>query len=230
VYWQEDEEDSRAADISQEIVDVSFRLKCKSLPLDHAFALSKALNEVLPWLEKEDRAGVHLIHGAESGNGWIRPHDPTAVLYLSRRTRLTLRLPEARVPAAKILQGKTLVVDGNTLMLGEVLVRPLNPVSTVYARYVIMNSMNDDAAFLDEAAQRLSQDLGIRVKKMMSGRSRSLRLPEEEVNTRSLMIDGLEAHESIRLQQRGLGPRRRYGCGLFIPHKSIDAITKVHDS
>lgn len=229
MYWQDDEEDPRTADQSQDIVDLSFKLKCKSLPLDHASALANALNEVIPWLENEDRAGIHLIHGAESGNGWIRPQDPKAILYLSRRTRLTLRLPDARVPAAKVLQGKTLVVDGNTLMLGEAQVRPLSAITTLYARYVITNRINDDAAFLDEAAQKLMQNLGIRVKKMMSGRTRTLCLAEEEVTTRSLMIDGLETHESISLQQQGLGSGRRYGCGLFIPHKSIDAVTKVHD-
>ena len=43
--------------------------------------------EELPWMVDEPQAGIHLIHGAESGNGWIRPQEPDALLILSRRTR-----------------------------------------------------------------------------------------------------------------------------------------------
>ncbi|MDH3609566.1 MAG: hypothetical protein OEQ24_10045 [Gammaproteobacteria bacterium] len=42
--------------------------------------------------------------------------------------------------------------------------------------------------------------------------------------TRSLMIDGLKIEESIYLQQRGLGEGRLVGCGLFMPHKGIEAV------
>jgi hypothetical protein len=40
------------------------------------------------------------------------------------------------------------------------------------------------------------------------------------------MLADLSTDESIRLQQQGLGPRRLMGCGIFIPHKGIDAVSK----
>jgi len=43
------------------------------------------------------------------------------------------------------------------------------------------------------------------------------------------MIADLEVEESLRLQQKGLGPYRYLGCGLFIPHKGIDDIRKKKD-
>ena len=227
MYWQEDNDDNHPYVVPDDIVDLCFKVKCRSLPLDHAHALSEALLDALPWLEEEGRAGVHLIHGAESGNGWMRPQHPQDVLYLSRRTRLTLRLPRERLEDAKILEGKTLRVDGNALTLGAGSVRQLSMITTLFSRYVITEMLEDEAAFLEEAANNLRRELGIRVKKMLSGRIQRLGFPGGDVWTRSLMIDGLEVNESVKLQQQGLGPGRKFGCGLFLPHKGIDAVSKT---
>jgi hypothetical protein len=35
------------------------------------------------------------------------------------------------------------------------------------------------------------------------------------------MLTELSRQESVVLQQRGLGPLRQLGCGLFIPHKDM---------
>ena len=93
--WQEktDEADFIVPD---DVVDLSFRIDCAQLPPDHAWLLYRALERALPWLQQEPRAAVHSIFGAASGNGWVRPADvPGELLQLSRRTRLSLRLPKA---------------------------------------------------------------------------------------------------------------------------------------
>ena len=64
---------------------------------------------------------------------------------------------------------------------------------------------------------------------MMSGRTHILRMPEKNLIARSLMIDGLKIEESIYLQQNGLGEGRLVGCGLFIPHKGIDAVGQAQE-
>ena len=58
----------------------------------------------------------------------------------------------------------------------------------------------------------------------MSGRTTTFSFPGKTYTVRSLMIDGLESSESVRLQQEGLGGGRKFGCGLFLPHKGIDAV------
>jgi hypothetical protein len=47
---------------------------------------------------------------------------------------------------------------------------------------------------------------------------------------KSVLLADLNATESIRLQQIGLGPHRVMGCGLFIPHKGIAAIHQQTDT
>jgi len=31
------------------------------------------------------------------------------------------------------------------------------------------------------------------------------------------MVQGLDADESLKLQEHGIGGRRRFGCGIFVP-------------
>ena len=223
MYWQDQEDKKKQYVVPDDIVDLSFKVQCKQLPLDHAYTLSQCIQKELPWVVDEPQAGIHLIHGAESGNGWIRPQEPDAVLNLSRRTRFMLRLPNNRVDDATPLAGKTLNVGGHELLLSHPQQKSLSPLTTIFSRYIITDNLEDEEAFLNQVALMLKNE-GIQVKKMMSGRAHVLRMPDELLSTRSLMIDGLEIKESIYLQQHGLGEGRKVGCGLFIPHKGVDAV------
>ncbi len=230
-YWQHQEQTEESHRVPDDIIDLSFKVQCKQLPLDHAHALSQTIHRELPWLAVEPQAGIHLIHGAESGNGWIRPQRPDALLSLSRRTRFMLRLPQHRVSDASQLTGKILQVNGHELILSHPQRKPLTPIKTIFSRYIVINNAEnteDEEAFLDQAA-KLLKDNGIRVKKMISGQAHVLRMPEQDLFTRSLMIDGLEIAESIHLQQHGLGAGRKVGCGLFLPHKGIDAVAQAQE-
>ena len=228
MYWQDQEEKKRQYVVPDDIVDLSFKVQCKQLPLDHAYALSQTIQKELSWIADELQAGIHLIHGAESGNGWIRPQEPDALLSLSRRTRFMLRLPKYRVDDATKLAGKTLNVSGHELVLTHPQQKSLSPLTTIFSRYIITENIENEEAFLNQTAELLKKE-GIRVKKMISGLAHVLRMPEQNLSTRSLMIDGLEIEESIYLQQHGLGEGRKVGCGLFIPHKGIDAVGQAQE-
>ena len=223
MFWNEQEEKSQQYIVPDDVVDLSFKVQCKQLPLDHAYELSQAIQQKLPWMMDEAHAGIHLIHGAESGNGWIRPEEPDAILCLSRRTRFMLRIPKHRVEEANKLAGQNLNVAGNELMLSAPNQKSLSALTTIFARYIVTDQVEDEEEFLNQAAKLLGEK-GITVKKMMSGRTHVLRIPEGDLFTRSLMIDGLEVEESVYLQQHGLGVGRLLGCGLFLPHKGIDAV------
>ena len=94
--WEEDKKQKEFV-VPDDVADLSFKLDCKRIALDHAHDLSEALHEVLPWLAEEDQAGVHLIHGASSGSGWQRPDEEgEGFMHLSRRSRMYLRLPKTR--------------------------------------------------------------------------------------------------------------------------------------
>jgi len=221
--WLEDDA-SASAVASSEVADLSFRIRGRTLPVEHALALLGAVQDVLGWLPGDARAGIHPIHVASSGNGWVRPAaDDGATLNLSRRTRLVLRLPRARLDDARALEGRRLEVAGHALEVGAATVRALGAGETLFARYVAHAPHEAEPAFVARVAHELSAR-GIRVRKLLCGQAHRVRSPAGELHTRSLMIADLAPHDSIVLQEHGLGEGRALGCGLFVPHKSIAAV------
>jgi len=228
MFWQEDNREI-SFQVPADMVDVLFSVVCNRLPVDHAYALSAALQQAAPWIA-EDASGVavHTVHVAGSQNGWERPdHGTDQYLILSRRTKLTIRVPKRHTEALmKDLEGETLDVSGCPLTIGPGKIRRLSRETTLLSRYVATAPDVTEESFLDWATQALS-DQGIRVRKALCGKMTPLTTPGGMLRTRSLMLSDLSPEESVRLQQRGLGPHGRMGCGIFIPHKGIEAVGKT---
>ena len=224
MFWDENS-DRKKFVVPDTVVDVAFQIECRSLPLEHTHALSTALLKALPWLNDEEDAGIHMIHGAESGNGWMRPeaNDGDGLLYLSRRTKLELRVPKTRLTATQVLTGRSLDIAGHSLRVGVGQPRLLSPITTLFCRSVQADVAQDEEQFLRSSQAQL-HSLGIRCGKMLCGRSHTIDLADTQLFTRSLMLAELSVEHSILLQQKGLGPGRKLGCGLFLPHKDIKAV------
>jgi len=225
MYWQEDTKNI-TSHITDDVVDLVFTLRCKCLPVDHVYSLFEAVQAVLPWLEEEPAAGMHAVNVAASGNGWMRPDDPHSLLHLSKRTRFELRVPKHRIADAKKLAGEKLDVCGYVFELHSVRERPLSSITTLFSRHLVAEQeLADEEDVLHWVSAQLT-DQGITPRKMLCGTGHSIKTPEKNINTRSLMIADLEIEESLWLQQHGLGPYRHLGCGLFIPHKDITDLRK----
>lgn len=223
MYWNEDKKTEKYQ-IPDDIVDLSFTIKCKCLPMEHMQALSTSLFAVVPWLEDEKLAGIHPIYGAESGNGWERTNDPDALIYFSRRQKMTLRLPKEYLSDAEKLVGQTLKVAGYDLELGKSSIKKLSDLPTTFCRSILIDSRMEEDDFLQWAFDELKL-LDITVRKMMAGKERAVILSDNsERITRSLMVADMKQAESVRLQQHGLGEGRKLGCGIFMPQKDIKAV------
>jgi CRISPR-associated protein Cas6 len=212
----------------EDVVDAAFAIECRSLPVDHAYALSQALQAALPWFADEPQAGLHTVHGAASGAGWQRPEGEDALLQLSRRTRLVLRLPGRRMADAAALTGRTLDVAGSAMRVGRLVPRPFLRIASLFARSVIFEGAADEAAFVAAANEGL-RALGVEASTMLCGRDVTLATPERTYRTRSLMVTVATPAQSLDLQRHGLGEARKLGCGLFIPHKDIGDLRSRSD-
>jgi len=196
------------------MVDLLFDVEGDTLVADYAYALYRAVADILPWLESEPGAGIHPLKGAPTDRG---------TLLVSRRSRLILRLPAAQAQEAERLTGSTLDVAGAPLRVGASRVRELTPFATLYARFVTTGS-GEEQAFVQDVAGLL-QDLGTRCK-FMCGKSRRARSGEGEIAGFGVMLHEVLLEESVALQQRGLGGGRMLGCGVLVPHKSIRAVRR----
>lgn len=224
MFWQEDEDKTLPYQAPDDILDLSFAMRCKQLPLDHAWDLSVAIHQALPWFENETLAGVHTIHVAESGNGWLRPEEQNGLLIPSRRTRLELRIPKQCIQAAKTLTGQTLSWGKYEIEVGEAKEKPFSNAAVLFARYIVSAETESEEEFLQRMAAEVKQTAQFKIKKMLCGRSQHLRIGTSSIFTRHLMLADLDNKTSIRLQQVGLGVGRHYGCGLLLPHKGIKTL------
>jgi len=228
MYWQEEGNHNSRLSL-EEVIDVLFSIDCKQLPVDHAFALSNSILQQLPWMQGDARCGIHQIHVAASQNGWERPQAGSGqMLCLSKRTRLTLRIPAEQLQQVRALVGMTLDVDGHKLSIGPYKTRSLSNMGTIFSRYVVSSQDETEDQFLQRCAQALGE-MDIRVRKALSGMPHDIHTPHQIIATRSLMLADLSSEESLRLQQQGLGEQRFLGCGIFMPHKGIDAVKEVQD-
>ncbi len=220
MYWQEDDDQNQTG-TSDKVQELVFALKGQAVPVDHAHALADAITQILPWISEERRFGVYSLAGMEEGNGWARGGGADEMIYLSRRSKLILRLPNERADETLALSGQTLQVHGQPLVIGEARSRSVNIASTLYARFVHTLDHVEEEAFLHYIQSELKV-LGVRAKKMLCGKARHIRTDNGVIHTRSVMLDGISSEDAMRLLEYGVGPGRHLGCGLFVGHKSID--------
>jgi CRISPR-associated protein Cas6 len=211
-----------------EVVDAAFAIECRSLPVDHAFALSAAIQAALPWFADDPQAGLHTVHGAASGAGWQRPEGEDALLQLSHRTRLVLRLPGSRLRDAAALSGQTLDIAGFPMRVGRLQPRPLLRIASLFSRGVLLAGADEEEDFLAAAARELGA-LGVTAGTMLCGRDVTLATPQGTYRTRSLMVTVGTPEQSLLLQRHGVGEARKLGCGLFIPHKDVGDLRSSAD-
>lgn len=232
MFWHEEAEHPEPAELADEVIDLSFAIECRQLPVDHAYALASALRPLVPWFDEEPRLGVHTIYVAGSQNGWERPkHSTENLIMLSRRTRLRIRIPRARAAELSArLEGQRIEVAGQALKIGAARVQPLSRETTLYARHVAAlpgcDPLSDEDQFLAAIVRSLAE-MGIRVRKALCGKAIQLHTPSGPIPTRSLLLAGLTLEDSLRLQSEGLGPHRALGCGIFIPHKGVEPVKPV---
>ena len=192
-------------------IDVVFSLTGSRLRPDYALPLWQALRAALPWLVDEPSAGILPISGSSVGDG---------ILYLSQRAHLTLRLPQRRVADAAALSGLQLDLGG-PIAVGAARLRTLLPTPAQYSPCVAV-ACADEEAFLAECATRLTA-IGVSAS-LVCGRAQARSGESGEVCGFSLMLHGLSAAHSLRIQQLGLGDARKLGCGIFVPHKTATAV------
>ncbi len=223
--WIEEEEKKSISEMSK-MVDVAFKINCKTLPYDHAFSLSNEILKHLPWLEDNKLTGIQTLHGPESGNGWTRSENEE--IFLSKRTRLILRIPKSEYDKACELEGETLKVLGNDIRIGKANRKPFLTVRDLICRFVLTNDDLDESEFLKYVAEEFRSH-EIHLRKAICGKTKSFTINGDQKFTRSLMIADLSKENSIKLQDVGVGIGRIFGCGIFLPHKSIDAVANFKE-
>lgn len=189
-------------------IDLAFRLNGTTVPVDHGYALYATLSRIAPELHAAQEIGVHPIRGMYGGDG---------KLHLTDFSRLVLRLPDEQIRVYLTLAGKQLAVDSAILRVGVPEVRALFPVASLRARLVTIKGFMEETAFI-EAIRRQLASLNV-AGELHRGERRTFRVKDKQVVGFEVGITALTAEESLIVQEKGLGGRRRMGCGVFVPAK-----------
>ncbi len=192
-------------------IDLLFPLYGHEIPLDHGYTLYAALSRALesaadPWLHAREDVGLHLIRGTYRGKGRLA---------LTAASRIAIRLPAALIHKFLVLAGQQLTLGTDSLRLGIPQPHALAPTPALYAHLVTTRNGQDEERFDREIARQLSE-LGIEGS-TQRGPRRSFAVKDKKVVAHTLLVSELTAEDSIRLQEHGLGGRRKLGCGIFLP-------------
>ena len=208
------------------MTDIAYMVDCKTLVYDHAYELSNQITKFLPWLKDDEQNGIHMLHGPDAGNGWIRSTDDT--IFLSKRTRLIIRISKKNIQLAKKLVGAELKIFDDTLVVGESHEKPLIAARDLFSKFVMIDNKISEEQFLESANNEL-QKSGLSLNNAICGKTHTLEINNKTIYTRSIMLPGLSKKQSLIMQDIGLGEGRIFGCGLFVPHKSIDAVSNFKE-
>ena len=189
-------------------IDLAFKLMGTRMPVDHGYALYAAISRVVPEIHDAKDIGVHPVRGRFDGN---------ECLLLSPASRLIVRTQDDRIREFLKLAGKMIEVDGHRSRVGVPEVRALRPAAALYARLVTIKGFMEPEQFLD-AARRQLEAMGATAK-LELGERRTFRVKDKQVVGFEMLAMELEAEDSLKLQEIGIGGRRRMGCGVFVPQR-----------
>lgn len=210
------------------VIDVSFRVMGNSLPLDHGYTLYSTLSKLLPELHNAAWLAIHPISGF--------PVDRRA-LQTTNTSRLRLRLPHDRLVDVMPLAGKQLVLaDASNhfaIRLGVPEVYTLHPSPVLASRCVVIkvseaekSDRSPDREMFLAAIKSQMTGHGIEGEAWIDNRRdsrgrelsrRIMRIKGKSIVGYSVRVSGVSDEDSLKLQEVGLGGRRRMGCGIFVP-------------
>jgi len=216
MYWEEEKEES-SNQSNEKIVDVSFKVNCKKIAADHAYDLYQAVTHLIPKINDVNNLDIHSVYGAESGAGWERPETE---IYLSKRTRFCIRTPIEFADELFKLNEKTLNIGKYEMKLSKPNIKKLIITDTLFCRAVVFKNYSDENIFLKNVNDFL-KSIDINIKKMLCGKEHIIKTPNGNLVGKTLLITDLEKKDSIKIQEIGIGVGKLYGCGIFLPHKSI---------
>lgn len=187
-------------------IELQFPFTGTTLPSDHGYGLYGAISRIIPEAHRADWLAIETIPGIGRGDG---------VVQLDQQAKMKIRMPYDRIPLMLKLAGKRLEIDGHAIRFGAPQIFLLRPATALYARIVTIKGFIEPGLFLDAACRQLGE-LGVQSEPVVGPR-RVVKIGNHTVVGFALAIHELSDEGSVVLQERGIGGRRRMGCGIFFP-------------
>jgi CRISPR-associated endonuclease/helicase Cas3 len=201
----------------QPLLEVAFPVMPESkISSLHGYSLYSALKKRLPWIGECPLTSISSITGIRDGKGLIETHE---------FSRLLIRTPLSKASLFYGLAGQTLTVGQGQISLRVPTIAPLLPKQSLQARIVIIH-LNDGRdsvppdRFLAVATRKLAE-CGIdgRISLLLKNGAldrKVLLVNGEKIPGYGVQVAGLSESDSLKLQEMGLGGKRKMGAGFFL--------------
>lgn len=204
-----------------------------SLPLDHGYLLYSSISKLQASLHQADWLAIHPINGTPGGVGSLK---------INRSSRLRFRIPAENLGQLINLAGKRLTLSHrggiSRLTIGVPEVYPLRPAPNLFSRYVAIKlsaiektDQSPDREMFLAAVKAQMERMSFRGTVWIDdgrdshGREygrRVIHIKDKAIVAYSVYIRDLSEEDSLKLQEVGIGGRRRMGCGIFVPQTDRD--------
>ncbi len=204
--------------IDNAYADVAFPFKGKLLPLDNGYLIYSALSHLCPYIHDNNNIGIHPIAGTPNRYKQLK---------LNNQSKLKIRMPLEQIPSIyQFLADQTFKIGESQFYIGIPEYQPLISASSLYSRLVTIRRRTEPKEFL-EVAQRQLDELGINGNlTLLKKKNGELQCRRMQINKRAgnsssrgygVEVTNLSEQDSITLQRKGIGGRRKMMCGVFVP-------------
>lgn len=192
-------------------VDLTFPIIGNRLPSDHAYSLYASLSRLIPEIHEADDLSIQTISGIPTGDGYV---------YIGDRSTLRIRTPLNRLNQIYRLAGKTIMLDGQSVVMHIPMINPIVPQKTLKSRITLIKGYQEPETFLEAAKKQLTErglkcEINLISDKTGLPTRRKLKVKQHTLIGFPLMAECKDEVQSIRLQIQGLGGKHKMGCGVF---------------
>ncbi|CCQ92531.1 putative CRISPR-associated endonuclease Cas6 [[Clostridium] ultunense Esp] len=192
-------------------VRIRFPVLGSEVPIDHYEALYASLSRNNSQFHQLEGLSVSPITGGESAG---------EVLRLTKDSCLYFQMPYESLNHLVQLAGKRLQIGDKLIRLGVPHLIPLNPHPRLYSRFVtIKNALTEEVMRSKVQEQLLNMDITLSEEKIQVLRRRVITIHDRKIVGFGILLEGLDDEASIKVQLLGVGGRRRYSSGFFLPVK-----------
>ncbi|WP_179122961.1 type I-MYXAN CRISPR-associated protein Cas6/Cmx6 [Ferroacidibacillus organovorans] len=187
-----------------------FSLYGDRIPIDHGEVLYAAISGICPDLHELDGFSLSpVIRTVAVGNE----------LLLQPGSCFFAQVPETHLAQLVTISGKTLSLRAAAVRVGPMQVQLIQPATTLRSRVVTFKNAVTEDSMLRKVEEALHEMGGVASIKIV--RRRILTIHTNKVIGFGVELSGLLEDTSLALQVHGIGGRRRFGCGVFLPGAEV---------
>ena len=205
--------------MNTEYIDVTFPVKGGIMTDDCVYKLFSSGCHVVPELKTSSDIFFTGISGVKSSNGEI---------LITDRSIVRMRLPVDKIKIAYQLGNQTFVIGKSRqykAYLGMPQLKMVLPSPSLKARIVTIKGHQTPESFIAAIARQMDA-MGISGDAVIPQDDKGeflrqvVRIHGKTILGFPLIVSNLSDEDSLTLQKRGIGGRKHFGCGLFLPFSS----------